>query len=344
MRAQTFDEFYSPNLWMPITAAVAFHALMFVINPTVLKRGLNDLPPLPTMEIKMLDKMPVLTPPVPKVIPKPIPKKAPPKKKGLAAKPKPAPVKHVAKLLPPKPVFRSKIEIPKLIPTASDDIIAATPSPKLVQAARVTQSAIPAPTLLKSRGIKISEVNIKLTERSALSTPSAVAVIPVGDQRDDIATVAPAQAILTSKKGVRSMVSSNPTLANKNHEGFYSGVQTSAHIDRGDLSGAESTGKTVTGKGFEIGGPIGDRKIISRKLPEYPAWAEEKGITAAVQIYFTVKPDGSIRPSMRVQRSSGYSELDDLAKKALLNWRFSPASVSDESVAWGVITFRFTLN
>ena len=76
---------------------------------------------------------------------------------------------------------------------------------------------------------------------------------------------------------------------------------------RGDGRG----GHVVTGKGFEIGGPVGDRKIIQRRLPEYPAWAEEKGIMAMVKIYFTVRPDGSLRSTLRILSSSGYADLDD---------------------------------
>ena len=63
-----------------------------------------------------------------------------------------------------------------------------------------------------------------------------------------------------------------------------------------------------------------------------------------VKIYFTVRPDGTIRTSMRILRSSGYTELDTLAKEALMKWQFSPTSASSsEQEAWGVITFRFTL-
>ena len=80
------------------------------------------------------------------------------------------------------------------------------------------------------------------------------------------------------------------------------------------------------------------------EMPPYPRWAEEKGISAMVKIYFTVKSDGTLRNNLRIVTSSGYAELDDLAKQALLQWRFSETSAdSSEGTAWGVITFRFTL-
>src|SRR6185437_6155670 len=89
--------------------------------------------------------------------------------------------------------------------------------------------------------------------------------------------------------------------------GGYHGVIQSEEYTEGSLSGetGDGRGKTVAGHGFEIGGPVGDRKILRRKLPEYPDWAEEKGITAVVKVYFTVKPDGTLRPNMRIIQSSG---------------------------------------
>jgi TonB family protein len=63
-----------------------------------------------------------------------------------------------------------------------------------------------------------------------------------------------------------------------------------------------------------------------------------------VKIFFTVKSDGTIRRSVRIVHSSGYTELDTLAKEALLAWKFSPTRAqSSEEEAWGVITFKFTL-
>jgi TonB family protein len=127
--------------------------------------------------------------------------------------------------------------------------------------------------------------------------------------------------------------------------GYHGVIKADTYVE-GSLSGMGNGkgGKVVAGKGFEIGGPVGDRHIAHRKLPEYPAWAEEKGISAMVKIYFTVRPDGTLRTTMRILTSSGYAELDDLAKEALAQWRFSPTSAnSSEDTAWGVITFRFTL-
>ncbi len=125
--------------------------------------------------------------------------------------------------------------------------------------------------------------------------------------------------------------------------GSYGTVKADAFV-QGTLEGAASSkADKVAGKGFSIGGPVGDRKILARRLPQYPAWAEEQGITALIKIYFTVDPDGRVRANLRVLSSSGYAELDQLAKDAIRQWHFAPSRRSSTDTAWGVITFRFTL-
>jgi len=182
--------------------------------------------------------------------------------------------------------------------------------------------------------------------------------IPVGEERAEVASLRRAPMIPDAAKGKKGIAgyrfspgegSGSGELAGHDRSGrvgYHGVVKADAYIE-GSLNGATGDGrggKVVAGKGFEIGGPVGDRKIIHRKIPQYPAWAEEKGISAMVKIYFTVRSDGGIRSYTRILMSSGYAELDDIAKQALLQWRFSPTEAdSSESSAWGVITFRFTL-
>jgi TonB family protein len=312
------------------------------------------------MEIKTLDHMPQLAPPPPvvKPVPKVEKKQPPPKKKGLATKPKPTPVKAKpkAKPLPPKPVFRTKIEIPKFVPRSSEDIVAASPAPGMVKAAphRMERAPAPKPALLKSRGVRAQDIPFKLSDRGEVSgfNPGAAAVIPVAEERGELAELPKAAVLREAPTGLKTrsgyrrdpgMGSGSGELAGKNKTGYHGAIRTNAYVE-GEMAGGGVVSKTASGKGFEIGGPIGDRKILSRRLPEYPAWAEEKGISASVQIFFTVKPDGTVRSTLRVQKSSGYAELDQIAKEALMAWKFSPSKTADENLSWGVITFRFTLN
>jgi len=97
-------------------------------------------------------------------------------------------------------------------------------------------------------------------------------------------------------------------------------------------------------KSFEIAGPLNNRTITKKVIPQYPAWAEEQGIIGSVRIWFTVTPDGSVRTNMRVTKTTGYPDLDKLALEALRQWKFAPFNTTDESSQWGIITFTFSLS
>lgn len=368
-RAITLEQVYLPNQWMPFSAAMGFHFFLLLWNPVILSQGTSIKPP-PPIEIKMADHLPSLDIPKPKPIEKKVVKKA--KKSGLAMQPKPAPVQITRRQ--PKPAtkpaaeapkrFVSKVEIPKFVPRSNDEPIAASPIPGLAPSAprRMTQAfAKPQKLTGKTRGIRAGDINFKLTDRGSpgmSGAASRVVAIPIGEESGDIATLPSAPILHNAPKGLKANAgyrftpgqgSGSGELVGKNKEN-YTGYHGAAYADtyvEGSLSAASGNGKgrsSVAGQGFEIGGPVGDRKIMKRRLPEYPSWAEEKGISAMVKIYFTVKSDGSIRSNMRVMRSSGYAELDSLAKDALMAWRFAPTSASsNEQEAWGVITFRFTL-
>jgi TonB family protein len=103
-------------------------------------------------------------------------------------------------------------------------------------------------------------------------------------------------------------------------------------------------GRAKTKKSFEIAGPLNNRAILHKVIPQYPTWAEEQGIIGSVRIWFTVAPDGSVRSNMRVTKTTGYPDLDKLATDALRQWRFAPFNVADESTQWGIITFTFSLS
>lgn len=90
-----------------------------------------------------------------------------------------------------------------------------------------------------------------------------------------------------------------------------------------------------------IQGDIAGRGILTAKKPSYPRWAQDQGIEATVTLFCTVRPDGSVKDNIMVERTSGYSELDDLAKEALLQFRFETVSTADDQT--GYATFRFML-
>lgn len=95
-------------------------------------------------------------------------------------------------------------------------------------------------------------------------------------------------------------------------------------------------------KTVEIEGPLADRRVLSYEVPEFPDWAKQRNIIEAeVVIHFTVDPEGRVLSDMRVERTSGYGQLDRLSMESLRRWRFAPISASERQ--WGRITFRFIL-
>jgi TonB family protein len=94
-------------------------------------------------------------------------------------------------------------------------------------------------------------------------------------------------------------------------------------------------------KALLITGDIAGRQILSAKKPSYPRWLQDQGAEASVTLFFTVSPDGSVKDNLMVERTSGYTELDDLAKEALLQFKFATLSTADDQS--GYATFRYML-
>jgi len=99
------------------------------------------------------------------------------------------------------------------------------------------------------------------------------------------------------------------------------------------------------GNTFQIFGPIKNRPILEKYLPKYPRWAEEQGLECTVSLHFFVFPSGQVKTNLYVEQSSGYSEMDKLAIKALKAFRFAPLGSSErQEEQEGVIIFYFRLS
>jgi TonB family protein len=123
------------------------------------------------------------------------------------------------------------------------------------------------------------------------------------------------------------------------------GIPGAAAALEAQLDSGGSSGRSVKSKkGFDIAGPLNNRPILHKVIPQYPAWAEEQGIIGSVRIWFTVTPEGQVRSNMRVTKTTGYPELDKLALDALKQWRFAGFASADEASQWGIITFTFSLS
>lgn len=97
--------------------------------------------------------------------------------------------------------------------------------------------------------------------------------------------------------------------------------------------------------GANLVGPVADRQVLRYRVPDYPDWAKRDGVEGSVTLYFFVMPNGRVKENVVVERTSGFSDFDDRAILALLEWVFialpsSPAS----NEQWGRITFNYRLS
>jgi TonB family protein len=95
--------------------------------------------------------------------------------------------------------------------------------------------------------------------------------------------------------------------------------------------------------GASLAGPIADRPIVHVVTPVYPDWAKRDGVEATVTLYFVVRPDGSVKENVLIQKTAGFAEFDDNARTALAAWRFEPLHGGRTGEQWGTITFHYRL-
>ncbi len=94
--------------------------------------------------------------------------------------------------------------------------------------------------------------------------------------------------------------------------------------------------------GASLVGPVADRAVTHYKVPDYPDWAKRDATEGSVTLYFFVMPDGRVKENVLVERTSGFSDFDDRAVAALLEWTFVALPRSNEQ--WGRITFNYRLS
>lgn len=115
-------------------------------------------------------------------------------------------------------------------------------------------------------------------------------------------------------------------------------------------SGVGTGGGHGSGKGTGVGpgtgtgtGPTRGPRIVDGGRPDYPENARAKGWEGTVRLQILVNTDGRIE-DVRIAASSGYSELDQTAQRAVRSWRFSPALKNGSPVAaWATVPVVFDL-
>jgi TonB family protein len=88
---------------------------------------------------------------------------------------------------------------------------------------------------------------------------------------------------------------------------------------------------------------VADRPIVSHTTPIYPDWAKREAVEGSVTLFFYVRPDGSIKENVLVQKTAGFEDFDQSAVTALRAWRFQALSAGRTGEQWGTITFHFRL-
>ena len=106
-------------------------------------------------------------------------------------------------------------------------------------------------------------------------------------------------------------------------------------------AGESTAQRTVAGA--SLMGPVADRPVLFHSLPVYPDWAKREAVEGSVTIYFVVRPNGSVKENVMIQKTAGFGDFDENARVALRGWRFEPLRDGRTGEQWGTITFHFRL-
>jgi TonB family protein len=90
--------------------------------------------------------------------------------------------------------------------------------------------------------------------------------------------------------------------------------------------------------------PINPPSISFKILPVYPASALEQNLTGTVLLAVYVGPNGQAE-RIETKTSSGVAQLDESARAAVTQWKFSPALQGGAALAsWFEVPVRFRIN
>ena len=193
--------------------------------------------------------------------------------------------------------------------------------------------------------------NLKFDENARAYTPQTMQELNIAVDR---AKLASASARLSERQGEVGTLRETARLApamperitearSAPAEGAVQGLRARPAISAAALGGPRSVSirQSEAPKKAEIEGPLSRRKVRRYILPEFPAWARDRGLLEAeVSLKFFVDNSGRVLDNTTVEKTSGYGALDRLAAEALKKWEFEPLS-GVVSRQWGIITFRF---
>jgi len=90
--------------------------------------------------------------------------------------------------------------------------------------------------------------------------------------------------------------------------------------------------------------PLTRARVLSSPEPTYPLVSRARDEEGTVFVRVMISPYG-IATDVQLERSSGYSRLDEAAIKAVKGWRFAPAKRGSQAIAtWVTVPVKFVLN
>lgn len=117
--------------------------------------------------------------------------------------------------------------------------------------------------------------------------------------------------------------------------------QAPSEADAPAHAGEATAQRTVAGA--SLMGPVADRAVLSHPLPSYPEWAKKEAVEGSVTLYFVVRPNGSVKENVLIQKTAGFGDFDENARVAIRTWRFEPLKNGRAGEQWGTITFHYRL-
>ena len=79
--------------------------------------------------------------------------------------------------------------------------------------------------------------------------------------------------------------------------------------------------------------------IVKPELPEIPQTAT---VSQDMRVRFLIDKKGNVK-NVFVERSSGYAPVDEAVKKAIMQWKFTPAIGTDQKAHESIIGMTITL-
>ncbi|GAA5174958.1 hypothetical protein GCM10025771_05910 [Niveibacterium umoris] len=93
-----------------------------------------------------------------------------------------------------------------------------------------------------------------------------------------------------------------------------------------------------------VSAPRFDADYLQNPRPDYPSLSRRLGEQGRVVLRVRVEPSGAAS-QVELQRSSGFSRLDEAALQAVRRWKFVPARRGSEAIAeWVLVPIPFILH